>query len=91
MEQKLEEYFSSVSFLYGSIISEKKNFESLLGQQWSSLPTEEQESLLDEYFIPPHIQQLYSNSKQLEKLPESYPRLKIKGGQKIVEDDEVVY
>lgn len=90
MEERLNEYFSSLNFLCRNIISEKKNFESLLGQQWSTLPPNEQDALLNEHFIPPHVQQVYSGSEEGEEdIPDLYPRLRIKSGQKVVEDDEV--
>lgn len=89
MEEKFDEYFTSVNFLCQNIIAEKKNFQSLLGQQWSALPSEEQNALLDEHFVPPHIQQIYSGSDEPEEVPDFFPRLKLKSGQKVVEDDEV--
>lgn len=90
MEEAIHRYFSSLNFTCRSILTEKTNFESLLGDQWRTLPVEEQESLLDEHFIPPHIRQKYvTESGEDSSLPDFYPRYKIKSGQKIVEDDEV--
>lgn len=88
MEEVVNEYFSSLNFICKGIITEKKNFSSLLGDQWDSLPQEEQDALLDEHFIAPHIRQKYGDSTD-ESLPSMFPVLKIKSGQKVVDDDEV--
>ena len=88
MEEVVNEYFSSLNFICKGIITEKKNFSSLLGDQWDSLPQEEQDALLDEHFIAPHIRQKYGDSTD-ESLSSMFPVLKIKSGQKVVDDDEV--
>ena len=106
MERATEvQYFESLSSIYRGIIKEKKNFTSLLGPQWDSLPEEEQNVLLDEHFVAPHIRQKYNqkllrqeeNNDGVLEYPEESSNeydyylhaLKIKSGQRIVEDDEV--
>ncbi|XP_067939103.1 uncharacterized protein C1orf198 homolog isoform X1 [Watersipora subatra] len=84
-------YFSSLNKMCCEIMKEKVSFTSLLGDQWDSLPLEEQDSLLDEHFVAPHIQQLYNATNcedEKDDTPSFFPVFKIKGGQKIVEDDE---
>ena len=90
MDEAAQRYFVSLNFTCRNILNEKANFQSLLGDQWKTLPAEEQDSLLDEHFIPPHIKQKYVAQPDEElDLPEFYPRYKVKSGQKIIEDDEV--
>lgn len=88
MEQAVDDYFSSLNYLCRGIITEKANFTSLLGGQWESLPQDEQDALLDEHFIAPHIRQKYGETEDND-LPSMFPVLKIKSGQKRVEEDEV--
>jgi len=69
------------------IVNEKRDFASLFGDQFDALPEDDQDDLINEHFIPPHIQLKYAN-QDTEEIPNSYPVLKVKCGQKFVELEE---
>lgn len=90
-----DEYFGSLNSMCKGITKQKIAFSSLLGNQWESLTLSDQDALLDEHFVAPHIKQKYLQAEEDDKstnncdLPDFFPKYKIKCGQKIVEDDEV--
>jgi hypothetical protein len=61
--------------------------EELLADRWSAMNIKEKEEALDDYFVNPDVRSTYRDACSKESYPESFPRLIISSGEKIIIDE----
>lgn len=85
---RAEEYFSSIGPLAKKIQNDQENFRLRYGEEkWLKLTTEQQEHLLDKFFVDEATQEKYAkDGEDGEERPECFPKLMIPCGEKICVD-----
>ena len=87
MEAKALSYFSSTNPLARKIVSDTQVVERMLGEKWETFDTQEREEVLDDFFVKPEVRQKYDTQEKANGYPESFPKLTIHSGEKIIVDD----
>ena len=87
MDSATLKYFSSINPLTKRVLNDVMLVEELLADRWSSMNLKERDAVLDDYFVKPDVRQVYQNVDGIDEYPESFPRLGISSGQKIIIDE----
>ncbi|XP_071496159.1 uncharacterized protein [Diadema antillarum] len=94
MEEVCDDYFSSINPMAYKIIEEKRKCMEKNKRNWERLTQDEKDSLLDEWFIDPDLKIRYEirlHGKLPDndnKIPDTFPRLKVQGGTRTVQFTE---
>lgn len=87
MESKVLSYFSSINPLAKRLIEDQKSVKDRYQTgEWERLSPSEQEAELDVYLIPQDYRDKYSRHEADDAVPESFPKLSIPSGEKIIVD-----
>ncbi|KAK3093470.1 hypothetical protein FSP39_016138 [Pinctada imbricata] len=87
MDTKAMVYFSSMNPLARKFVSDSQMVEKILGDKWEKFDVNEKEEVLDDFFVRPEVRQKYDSQEKKYNYPESFPKLNIQSGEKIVIDD----
>lgn len=87
MDSATLKYFSSINPLTKRVVGDVMLVEELLADRWSAMNLKEKDSALDDFFVKPDIRRVYQDADRPERYPESFPRLTISSGEKIIIDE----
>jgi len=88
LEATAEQYFSSNNFLSKRILEDITTVRESYEEAWEGLEQKEREQVINEHIILPEVMIQHSKNQDTSKLlPSSFPRLKIRSGQKFVVED----
>lgn len=87
MDSATMDYFSSINPLTKRVVSDVLLVEELLGDRWRAMNLMEKETTLDDYFVKPDVRRVYQDVDKIEEYPQSFPRLAISSGEKIIVDE----
>jgi len=83
-----EAYMAQCNPLAKKIVQDEASLKHSLKNTWSKLGLKEQEQLLDDYLVDLTVRQKYADVEQLNSYINSFPKLKVETGEKIVVDFE---
>lgn len=86
MDSATLKYFST-NPLTKRVVGDVFLVEELLSDRWSAMNLKEKDSALDDFFVRPDVRRVYQDADRPERFPESFPRLTISSGEKIIIDE----
>eukprot|EP00090_Calanus_glacialis_P013988 TRINITY_DN22618_c0_g1_i5.p1 TRINITY_DN22618_c0_g1~~TRINITY_DN22618_c0_g1_i5.p1 ORF type:complete len:403 (+),score=102.37 TRINITY_DN22618_c0_g1_i5:70-1278(+) len=88
LQSYAEQYFSSNNFLNKKILEDISHVRDSYEDAWHGLEENEKEQVINEHIIFPEVMiQHAKNADQSKPQPTSFPRLKIRTGQKFIVED----
>uniref|UniRef100_A0A8D0EC24 Chromosome 1 open reading frame 198 n=1 Tax=Salvator merianae TaxID=96440 RepID=A0A8D0EC24_SALMN len=95
-ERKRFSYFSSLSPMARKIMAEKERIRERYGPDWERLPPRQQDEIIDQTLVEPHIQARYAAHRGAARAPPPpvcYPNLRLNTGQKVVHfgDEDITW
>ncbi|XP_066472771.1 uncharacterized protein C1orf198 homolog [Tiliqua scincoides] len=95
-ERKRFSYFSSLSPMARKIMAEKERIRERYGPDWERLPPRQQDEIVDQSLVQPHIQARYAAHRGAARAPPPpacYPSLRLNTGQKVVRfgDEDITW
>lgn len=83
-------YFAWHKFPGNRAFRQSEDIKSYLGNRWNSLSVDEQEEIIDDYFVDTEIRRQYQDEASASDFPPSFPKLMIPNGEKIMVDENDV-
>ncbi|XP_067681503.1 uncharacterized protein C1orf198 homolog isoform X2 [Haliotis asinina] len=80
-------YFAWHKFPGNRTYRQTESLKSYLGDRWNNLSIDEQEEIIDDYFVDSEIRHHYRNEASASEFPPSFPKLMIPNGEKIMVDE----
>ncbi|XP_071080524.1 uncharacterized protein [Haliotis cracherodii] len=80
-------YFAWHKFPGNRTFRQSEDIKSYLGNRWNSLSVDEQEEIIDDYFVDTEIRRQYQDEASASDFPPSFPKLMIPNGEKIMVDE----
>ncbi|XP_007936685.1 uncharacterized protein C1orf198 homolog [Orycteropus afer afer] len=94
-ERKRFTYFSSLSPMARKIMQDKEKIREKYGPEWERLPPAQQDEIIDQHLVGPHVQARYAahSSGALDPAPAGLPGPRGPTGQKIVHfgDEDITW
>ncbi|XP_037676782.1 uncharacterized protein C1orf198 homolog [Choloepus didactylus] len=95
-ERKRFTYFSSLSPMARKIMQDKEKIREKYGPEWERLPPKQQDEIIDQYMVGPHIEARYAAHRvgaPGDPAPACFPSLRGPTGQKIVHfgDEDITW
>lgn len=88
LQSYAEKYFSSSSFINKKILEDISNVRDSYEEAWKGLEEKEKEQVINEHIIYPEVMiQHAKTADQAKPPPSSFPRLKVRTGQKFIVED----
>eukprot|EP00092_Neocalanus_flemingeri_P034035 GFUD01037014.1.p1 GENE.GFUD01037014.1~~GFUD01037014.1.p1 ORF type:complete len:397 (+),score=114.31 GFUD01037014.1:80-1270(+) len=88
LQSYAEQYFSSSNFLNKKILEDIANVRESYEEAWNGLEEKEKEQVINEHIIFPEVMIQHAKSQdQAKHQPSSFPRLKIRTGQKFIVEE----
>lgn len=89
LQETAEEYFASISPTAKRIMEERAYVRQQFEVEWDEMTYDEREDLIYDYLVSPKLQEKYSSTLKIGGDAQSFPKLIIDSGARMVEDDAV--
>ncbi|KAG1663722.1 E3 SUMO-protein ligase PIAS1 [Nymphon striatum] len=87
LQKSAEDYFASISPLAKRIMEERTIVKNEYEEEWDFMSYDEQEDAIYDYFVSPKVQEKYSSTLKLGGDTETFPKLLLHPGSKIIVEE----